>query len=85
MFDNNLFLKVVVCFLISFLEVKASEDTSPLVEISKGKIQGKILTSRNGQKYNAFQGIRYGKIKERFEVKIPIRHGHGKITLKFYR
>jgi hypothetical protein len=34
---------------------------SPIVEISNGKLQGKISTSRDGRNYFEFLGVRYAR------------------------
>lgn len=55
--------------IIYFCTEANGHNSPPVVEISAGKIQGKILKSRNGANYNAFMGIPYGKAN-RFEVLI---------------
>ena len=41
-------------------------DEVPVVEVPQGSIVGRWDTSENGNKFQSFQGIPYGKINERF-------------------
>jgi len=62
-------MKIFGIFTLLFGLVHGIND---ILQLSQGKIQGSILISRSGRKFNAFQGIPYAKppISDlRFEVK----------------
>lgn len=57
-------------------DTHATAQEIPCVNLQNGKVNGKILTSTNGNEFRAFLGIPYGKVTERFTVKImdPFLH-----------
>jgi hypothetical protein len=55
------------CFCIIVLKFSAAAEI-PTAETINGALTGKFMTSRNGNPYEAFVGIRYGVIPSRFKV-----------------
>jgi len=59
----------IISTLIAVLCICPSEaQDEPTVKTSNGLLKGKYLTSRNGNLYEAFLGIRFATVPDRFEV-----------------
>jgi len=68
MLSRMLNFKLALCFAILNLLTISSSAESPKVRTPKGVLKGKYLLSRNGRQYEAYIGIRFGVVPERFEV-----------------
>jgi len=68
----------VISITVIFVAICQADDTkSPTVNLKQGQASGKTMKSINGKTFNAFLGIPYGKVLEKFTAPVPAEPWNG--------